>query len=184
MARRYGLVPTQLFTWRRELRAVVPPPPSEPMFAPVVVEPPRREPELPRRKVRRTRHDGIELEIDGSTVWVVGGGRPRRWRLSSAPSRRGGGLTFSYIYDFGDNWSRTVQIESVEPAQPHAPDPHFLEGSRRCPPEGVGGTPGFEGFLEAVTTQRHLERRTMLDWYGDPFDPKDINRQMIEYRFA
>jgi hypothetical protein len=24
----------------------------------------------------------------------------------------------------------------------------------------------------------------MLDWYGGPFDPKDINRQMIEYRFA
>ncbi|WP_162251693.1 transposase [Caulobacter sp. Root1472] len=40
VARRYGLAPTQLFTWRRELRAMAPPPSSEPMFAPVVVEPP------------------------------------------------------------------------------------------------------------------------------------------------
>ncbi|WP_191554183.1 plasmid pRiA4b ORF-3 family protein [Brevundimonas aurantiaca] len=95
-----------------------------------------------------------------------------------------GDLTFSYVYDFGDNWRHTVQVEGVEPAQPHAPYPHFVEGALRCPPEDVGGTPGFEGFLEAVTTPRHPERRTMLDWYGGPFDPKDINRQMIEYRFA
>jgi hypothetical protein len=77
-----------------------------------------------------------------------------------------------------------VKVEGVEPAQPHAPYPHFIEGARRCPPEDVGGTPGFEGFLEAVTTPRHPERRTLLDWYGGPYDPKDINRQVIEYRFA
>ena len=77
VARRYGLAPTQLFTWRRELHAVAPPPPSEPMFAPVVVEPPGREPELPRRKVRRAHHDGIELEIDGVTVRVGGGAQAK-----------------------------------------------------------------------------------------------------------
>lgn len=103
-------------------------------------------------------------------------------KLAALIARRD--LAFSYIYDFGDNWSHTVQVEGVEPAQSHAPYPHFIEGSRRCPPEDVGGTPGFEGFLEAVTTARHPERRTLLDWYGGPYDPKDINRQMIEYRFA
>jgi len=95
-----------------------------------------------------------------------------------------GDLTLTYTYDFGDDWRHTVQIEGVEPAQPHAPYPCFIEGAGRCPPEDVGGTPGFEAFLEAVTTTRHPERRAMLDWYGGPYDPKDINRQLIEFRFA
>jgi transposase len=76
VARRYGRAPTQLFTWRRELRAMAPPP-SEPLFAPVVVETPVREPAPPRRKARRARHDGIELEIDGVTVRVGGGAQAK-----------------------------------------------------------------------------------------------------------
>jgi hypothetical protein len=95
-----------------------------------------------------------------------------------------GDLTLTYTYDFGDDWRHTVQIEGVEPAQPHTPYPCFIEGAGRCPPEDVGGTLGFEAFLEAVTTTRHPERRTMLEWYGGPYDPKDINRQLIEFRFA
>ena len=91
---------------------------------------------------------------------------------------------FTLAYDFGDDWRHTVQIEGVEPAQPHTPYPCFIEGAGRCPPEDVGGTLGFEAFLEAVTTTRHPERRTMLEWYGGPYDPKDINRQLIEFRFA
>lgn len=53
------------------------PPPSEPLFAPVVVETPVREPATPRRKARRARHDGIELEIDGVTVRVGGGAQAK-----------------------------------------------------------------------------------------------------------
>lgn len=95
-----------------------------------------------------------------------------------------GDLAMTYTYDFGDDWRHSVQIESVEPAQSHTLYPSFIEGSGRCPPEDVGGTPGFEAFLEAVTTPRHPERRAMLDWYGEPYEPKDINRQLIEFRFA
>lgn len=95
-----------------------------------------------------------------------------------------GDLTFSYTYDFGDNWCHTIKVEHVEAAQPDVPYPHFIEGSRRCPPEDVGGTPGFEAFLKTVTSPRHPGRRAALEWYGGPFDPEDINRQMIEYRFA
>ncbi len=69
VARRYGLSPTQLFTWRRMLRT--PAAQSvEPMFAPVVVEPAKPEPAQPRRKTRRPRRGGIELEIDGVVVRV------------------------------------------------------------------------------------------------------------------
>jgi hypothetical protein len=95
-----------------------------------------------------------------------------------------GDLTFTYVYDFGDNWRHTVKIEGVEPSRLNTPYPCFVEGAHRCPPEDVGGTLGYEDLLEAVTTLRHPQRRTMLDWYGGPYNPKDINRQMIEHRFA
>jgi transposase len=79
VARRYGLAPTQLFGWRRELRKLAP---TELAFAPAVVEPaalpasePRRpaEPKSTRRKNRRGGDGGIELEIDGVAVRVERG---------------------------------------------------------------------------------------------------------------
>jgi transposase len=76
VARRYGLAPTQLFTWRRELRKVASP--DELIFAPVVLEPPAQpraapEPKAARRRSRRSQAGGIELEIDGVAVRVERG---------------------------------------------------------------------------------------------------------------
>ena len=92
-------------------------------------------------------------------------------------------LALTYTYDFGDNWCHTVRIDSVGPAQTDLTYPIFIDGEGRCPPEDVGGTSGFEGFLEAAASPRPPEHRTVLDWYGGPFDPQDINRPMIDVRF-
>ena len=78
VADRYGLNKTQLFTWRREARVVMPPP-SEPaplQFAPVIVEPATAPPPTsprPKRARRRNRAGGIELEIGGVAVRVERG---------------------------------------------------------------------------------------------------------------
>ncbi len=79
IARRHGLTPQQLFTWRRLARrlALLPPP----MFVPAVVEP--AEPESPltvkaaRRRCRRSKADGIELQIAGVGVRVGADAKPR-----------------------------------------------------------------------------------------------------------
>ncbi|HEX5452854.1 MAG TPA: transposase [Stellaceae bacterium] len=79
VARRHGLTPQQLFAWRRLARqsALAAPP----MFVPAVVE--TREPEpttivAPRRtRHRRSRPDGIELEIAGVEVRVGADAKPR-----------------------------------------------------------------------------------------------------------
>ncbi len=82
VARRHGLAPTQLFTWRREARLPTEPP-SASMFAPVLVEGPAlpvasppAEPK-PRPKKTRERMGGIELEIDGVVVRVGRGAEVR-----------------------------------------------------------------------------------------------------------
>jgi transposase len=79
VARRHGLTPQQLFTWRRLARrsALA----ALPMFVPAVVE--TTEPEPATRTVsrhtrrRRSRSNGIELEIAGVEVRVGADAKPR-----------------------------------------------------------------------------------------------------------
>ncbi|HEY6869118.1 MAG TPA: transposase [Novosphingobium sp.] len=78
VARRHGLSPSQLFTWRRELRkqlegqGVVLP--AAPSFVPAVIEPlPMSEvaPTAKRtRQRRRSKVSAVELEIDGVAVKI------------------------------------------------------------------------------------------------------------------
>jgi hypothetical protein len=81
----------------------------------------------------------------------------------------------TYTYDMGDDWRHTVTIEAVEPGKPGVKYPRFVAGERRCPPEDVGGFPGFELFLDAVNDPAHEEHQQTLKWYGGPFDSDDID---------
>jgi hypothetical protein len=86
---------------------------------------------------------------------------------------------FLYAYDFGDNWRHDVIIEEVRDGAPDVDYPAFIDGARRGPPEDVGGAPGFMDFLDAVLDPGHEEHARMLEWYGGPFDPADINERHI-----
>jgi hypothetical protein len=95
-----------------------------------------------------------------------------------------GATEFIYTYDFGDNWQHTVTVEEVTQADPSVSYPRFVAGERRAPPEDVGGTWGFEEFVEAMTKPRHREKKAMLEWYGGPFDPEAMDRETIEAAMA
>ena len=87
-----------------------------------------------------------------------------------------------YVYGLGDNWRHVVTIEAVEPPAPAQRYPRFVDGARRCPPEDVGGVIGYYEFLEAVRAARHPEHRRMLEWYGGPYDPDDLDLPLIRRR--
>lgn len=80
VARRHGLTPQQLFTWRRLARKrleVLSVPEDAPMFAPVVIEPAGKP---MRKKARRARlprkasaEAAIELQIDGAMLRIASG---------------------------------------------------------------------------------------------------------------
>jgi transposase len=76
VARRHGLTPQQVFTWRRQLRQVAEgAEPQAPVFVPAVIEASVREHPRERKKPRGRRDSGdavgiIEVEIDGVTVRV------------------------------------------------------------------------------------------------------------------
>jgi transposase len=83
VARRHGLSPSQLFTWRRQVRdeleakgIALPPEPAEvPAFVPAVIEPVTHTDSTPpkRRRPRRLSHAAVELEIDGVAVKIARG---------------------------------------------------------------------------------------------------------------
>jgi hypothetical protein len=89
---------------------------------------------------------------------------------------------FTYIYDFGDNWQHTITVEALGPADPTHDYPRFVDGGRRAPPEDIGGTMGFEEFLNVLSKPRHRERRAMLEWCGGSFDPETIPTEIIVER--
>lgn len=81
VARRHGLSPSQLFTWRRKLRKqlegqglMLPTTPSPPSFVPAVIDSlPSSEPAPAVRrsqKRRRSQTSAVELEIDGVAVKI------------------------------------------------------------------------------------------------------------------
>ncbi len=86
---------------------------------------------------------------------------------------------FVYIYDFGDYWCHDIIVEDVRDGKADIDYPVFVGGARRCPPEDVGSSMGYEEFLEAVTNPRHEDHDQMLTWYGRPYDPNDINERRV-----
>lgn len=81
VARRYGLDPSQVYAWRRELRKQLEAegvilPPAEPevaAFVPAVIEPSVVADPAPKRRPRRRRRAmgaAVELEIDGVAVKI------------------------------------------------------------------------------------------------------------------
>ena len=71
------------------------------------------------------------------------------------------GRTFEYWYDFG--------------------------GENACPPEDVGGSPGYQQFLAAVTDPEDILHEEYKSWYGGVFDPgafnlDEVNNTLLAYR--
>jgi hypothetical protein len=82
-----------------------------------------------------------------------------------------GARTIHYLYDFGDDWYHVVRIERMGEPDPLARYPQLVAAQGRCPPEDVGGPPGYAEFLVAITDPTHEEHESWLTWCGGAFDP-------------
>lgn len=92
-----------------------------------------------------------------------------------------------YEYDFGDGWEHDVVLEKMLEVSPDVRCPSVLAGRGACPPEDVGGIPGFYNFLEALGNPRHPEHADMVSWWGETFDAEfsdldDVNRALARGR--
>jgi hypothetical protein len=92
------------------------------------------------------------------------------------------GSRLGYIYDFGDGWQHTVELEKVVPADPTTRYPICVTGARACPPEDCGGTWGYGDFLKAISDPKHEQHEEMLQWVGRPFDRHWFNLLLANLR--
>jgi hypothetical protein len=83
-----------------------------------------------------------------------------------------------YVCDFGDNWEHEIILEKTVPVP--SPGAMLIDGARACPPEDVGGSPGYGYFLEAIGDPKHPEHAEMLEWTGGRFDPEAFDAEMCE----
>lgn len=93
----------------------------------------------------------------------------RRVRLK--PLLEAGVRRFSYVYDFGDHWEHLVKVEHLVSPKFGAPPISCLAGENACPPEDVGGAPGYANLLAVLADPKHEEHEEMREWVGDTFDP-------------
>lgn len=96
------------------------------------------------------------------------------------------GAQFEYLYDFGDSWYHDLLLEAILMPEPSVPYPRCVAGERSTPPEDVGGTTGYENYLEAIQDPDHEEHEAMMLWRG-PFDPESFSvlavNQQLQNRF-
>jgi Plasmid pRiA4b ORF-3-like protein len=88
-----------------------------------------------------------------------------------------GAKTLKYLYDFGDGWEHSIKIERIDDAIPGIDYPWLLEAKGRCPPEDIGGPPGYENFLAALADPEHEDHIEMLEWAPEDFDPLHVNQE-------
>ncbi len=89
---------------------------------------------------------------------------------------------FEYLYDFGDGWQHTVIIEKRRPADPDLRYPLCVAGENACPPEDMGGPPGYAEFLAAIGDPAHRDHRRLFKWIGGAFDPAGFDLQTVNRR--
>ncbi|KTD21812.1 plasmid pRiA4b ORF-3 family protein [Legionella londiniensis] len=66
-----------------------------------------------------------------------------------------------------------IEFEGEFPKEPAVKYPRCIDGKNTCPPEDIGGIPGYENLKAIVANPNHPEYESTLKWLGlahfDPF---------------
>lgn len=85
-----------------------------------------------------------------------------------------------YLYDFGDGWEHRILVEETRMPET-SPCPRLLGGAMACPPEDIGGTPGFEALKAAVAGQADEHGQMLLESLDGHFDPQDMDPEGVSF---
>ncbi|MCP9489691.1 MAG: plasmid pRiA4b ORF-3 family protein [Solirubrobacteraceae bacterium MAG38_C4-C5] len=105
------------------------------------------------RGADRFGHPDPELDVHDEREMTVGGLLVRE------------GDRLDYTYDFGDDWRHDLVLESIE-TEGDDGRARCVAGGGRCPPEDVGGTPGYLELRRILADPQDSEHEHMLEWLG------------------
>ena len=83
---------------------------------------------------------------------------------------------FRYVYDYGDDWLHEIKVEKVLALEEGEPFPVLLAGKRACPPEDIGGVPGFLEILEILADSRHEDHQAYSEQFRG-YDPARFGKE-------
>lgn len=87
---------------------------------------------------------------------------------------------FTYTYDLGDDWQHDVEVVQTLAPEQGVDYPVLLDWSGACPPEDVGGPPGYAEFLDAISDPQHERHEELIEWSGGDFDPQFLDLEVVE----
>ncbi|KJS41158.1 MAG: hypothetical protein VR70_05250 [Rhodospirillaceae bacterium BRH_c57] len=117
-------------------------------------------------------------DLDGPISFGIRTYDDRNIKLEKLIER--GVTAFTYIYDFGDDWTHDVQVMRTLAPEEGVDYPVLLEWSGACPPEDVGGPPGYADFLEAINDPEHEAHEDVVAWNGEvSFDTQFLDMDAV-----
>ena len=97
-----------------------------------------------------------------------------------------------YIYDFGDDWHHSIELEDTFPAELETKYPRCIAGERNGPPEDCGGPYGYADMLEVLFDPSDPEHKSTQEWVDsmkgcvfcpETFDPVKVRFVSPKKRF-
>lgn len=88
---------------------------------------------------------------------------------------------FIYEYDFGDGWVHSIEYEGEHEKEHKKKYPCCLAGEKACPPEDVGGIPGYYSFLNIIENKNNEEHESMLAWVGGHYDQNEFDPKKVKF---
>ena len=90
-----------------------------------------------------------------------------------------------YIYDFGDDWQHSIELEKILPYEKGSKYPRCLDGERSGPPEDCGGTHGYANLLEILFDPTDPVYDDIVVWAdsmkGGTFNPEEFDPARIKF---
>ena len=83
--------------------------------------------------------------------------------------------SYTYIYDFGDDWVHQIVLEKILPEE--IKRPVCLNGKGACPPEDCGGPWGYENLKTILADPKHEEY-----WDANYFELEEVNEMLKDYK--
>lgn len=91
--------------------------------------------------------------------------------------------TFSYIYDFSDEWLYKLELLDIIEDGPGVP--MLREGLGNAPFEACGGLDGYYELVEILTNPNHADNESIRMWVDEMgyrfYDEEDVNDALRAY---
>jgi len=90
------------------------------------------------------------------------------------------GACGQYEYDPGDGWTHIIVLEEF--CQKEGQKYLCLDGTMACPPEDVGGLPGYADFCKEVKARKAGKGDPSIAGWHPDYDPTAFNLEQINDR--